>query len=243
MRMFGAPAAPIDRPTRPTAAERVRSVLVAAHSMTLVTEGVRTEIRQLDGSDVLGRFHLHPAGPGPTPAEVIGRPRVTMEFTDVAPTPVRDRVRARVTVTGLLLTPYTGEVGDSVCVEYGQAVLESAEGRFVLGLDELDTAHPDPLAAFESGMLTHLLDEHGELVTLLLRLVPPAALTGVRRALPLALDRHGVTLRLEGADPAADRDVRLPFASPLEDVEQSGAQIQALLTKARRMSHRNSLPA
>ncbi|MGW6703944.1 DUF2470 domain-containing protein [Streptomyces sp. NPDC054956] len=232
----------------PTDAERVRSVLAAAHSMTVVTDGLRTEIRHLDGSDPLGRLHLHPAEPG---GHAEHRPSIRLEFTDIAPTPVRDRVRARVTLLGRLLTPYSDEGSDSTCVEFGQAVLEGSDGtRSYVGLEELDAARPDPLAPYEAGMLTHLLDDHAELVTLLLRLVRPAGQSersersgepAVLRALPVAMDRYGITLRLE--ERRGHRDVRLPFPSPLDDVEQSGAQIQALFSAARRHSHRNTLPA
>ncbi|MFD5145946.1 DUF2470 domain-containing protein [Streptomyces sp. NPDC058401] len=227
----------------PTDAERVRSVLAAAHSMTVVTDGQRTEIRHLDGTDPLGRLHLHPAEPG---ADAEHRPAIRLEFTDIAPTPVRDRVRARVTLVGRLLTPYATEDSGSTCVEFGRAVLETPDGaRSYVGLDELDAACPDPLAPYEAGMLTHLLDDHAELVTLLLRLVrqQPAAGGGaaVLRALPLAMDRYGITLRLE--ELRGHHDVRIPFPSPLDDVEQSGAQIQALFSAARRSSHRNTLPA
>lgn len=226
----------------PTDAERVRSILAAAHSMTLVTDGLRTEIRHLDGADPLGRLHLHPAEPG---GDAEYRPAIRLEFTDIAPTPVRDRVRARVTVLGRLLTPYTAATGGdstSTCMEYGRAVLETSDGgRAYIGLDELDAARPDPLALYEAGMLNHLFDDHAELVTLLLRLVRPLPTAPVLRVLPLAMDRYGITLRLEEA--RGHRDVRLPFPSPLDDVEQSGAQIQALFSAARRSSHRNTLPA
>ncbi|MFB6809162.1 DUF2470 domain-containing protein [Streptomyces sp. NPDC056387] len=237
MRMPGAaPATPAAG--RPTDAERVRSVLAAAHSMTVVTDGLSSEVRHLDGGDPMGRLHLHPAGPG---GDREPRPPIRLEFTDIAPTPVRDRVRARVTITGRLLTPYTDEGADSTCMEFGRAVLETAEGRSHIGLEELDAACPDPLASYESGMLTHLVDDHAELVTLLLRLVQPLPAEPVVRVLPLAMDRYGITLRLELA--RGHRDVRLPFPSPLDDVEQSGVQIQALFSAARRRSHRNSLPA
>ncbi|MCX5375301.1 DUF2470 domain-containing protein [Streptomyces sp. NBC_00091] len=245
MRLPGAPAA--TPAARPTEAELVRSVLAAAHSMTVVIDGVRHEVRRLDGGDVLGRLHLHPAAPAaghPAPPADDGLPAIRLEFTDVAPTPVRDRVRARVTVLGHLLTPWadeSGAPGHTTCVEYGRAVLETADGTSYIGLEELDGAWPDPLAPYEAGMLTHLLDDHPELVTLLLRLVRPLPSAAVVRALPLALDRYGITLRLE--ERAGHRDVRLPFPSRLDDVDQAGTQIQALLSAARRRSHRNSLPA
>ncbi|MFF4325563.1 DUF2470 domain-containing protein [Streptomyces sp. NPDC001591] len=246
MRLPGAPAV-TPAAARPTDAERVRSVLAAAHSMTVVVDGVRHEVRHLVDRDPLGRLHLHPAPPAAGhPASLLGdgRPSLRLEFTDVAPTPVRDRVRARVTVLGRLLTPYDGEAAAhdaTACVEYGQAVLETAEGTSYLGLEELEGARPDPLAPYEAGMLTHLLDGHPELVTLLLRLVRPRPTAAVVRALPLALDRYGITLRLE--ERSGHRDVRLPFPSPLDDVGQAGAQIQALLSAARRRSHPNTLPA
>lgn len=239
MRMFGAPATPASRPTD---AERIRSILTAAHSMTVVTDGLTTEVRHLDGTDPMGRLHLHPAEPG---GEAEHRPSIRLEFTDVAPTPVRDRVRARVTVLGRLLTPYSdataGSGSGSTCVEFDRAVLETPGGRSYVGLDELDAACPDPLAPYEAGMLTHLLDDHHDLVTLLLRLVQPLPTATVVRALPLAMDRYGITLRLE--ERRGHRDVRLPFPSPLDDVDQSGAQIQALFSAARRRSHHNTLPA
>lgn len=245
MRMPGAPDIPA-AVRRPTDAERVRSVLAAAHSMTVVTDGRRSEVRHLDGTDPLGRLHLHPAEPG---GHAEHRAAVRLEFTDVAPTPVRDRVRARVTILGRLLTPYTDGTADpvgpdgsaSTCMEFGRAVLETGEGRAYIGLDELEAARPDPLAPYEAGMLTHLLDDHAELVTLLLRLVAPRPGAVLVRALPLAMDRYGLTLRLE--ERRGHRDVRLPFPSPLDDVEQSGAQIQALFSAARRRSHPNTLPA
>ncbi|MET9320561.1 DUF2470 domain-containing protein [Streptomyces sp. NPDC003038] len=244
MRMSGVPAAPADRPTD---AERVRSVLTAAHSMTVIADGIRTEVRHLDGTDVLSRLHLHPTAPAagnPPPPRHDDRPAIRLEFTDVAPTPVRDRVRARVTILGHLLSPYADGGDDSTdctCMEFGQAILETGDGISYVGLEELDAARPDPLAPYEAGMLTHLLDDHPDLVTLLLRLVQPLPAAAVLRALPVAMDRYGITLRLE--ERRGHRDVRLPFPSPLDDVEQSGAQIQALFSAARRRSHRNTLPA
>lgn len=240
MRMSGAPATPA---ARPTDAERIRSILTAAHSMTVATDGLRTEVRHLDGADPMGRLHLHPAEPG---GHAEYRPAIRLEFTDVAPTPVRDRVRARVTVLGRLLTPYSDAAADSgadtTCMEFDRAVLETPEGRSHVGLEELDAACPDPLAPYEAGMLTHLLDDHHDLVTLLLRLVQPLpTAAAVVRALPVAMDRYGITLRLE--ERHGHRDVRLPFPSPLDDVEQAGTQIQALFSAARRRSHRNTLPA
>lgn len=220
---------------QPTPAERIRSVLVSAHSMTAVTDEARTEVTRLTADALAGHVHLHPLEtafhPGGTP--------LTLEFTDVAPTPVRDRVRARVTVTGWAAAPYRADAADSQCVEFAHATLETAAGTTAVGLEELTAVEADPLARCEAGMLTHLVDDHAELVPLLMRLARPAPSPAARRVLPVALDRYGITLRVEYA--VGHHDVRLPFPSRLDDVDQAGSQIQALLDSARRASHRGRL--
>ncbi|MEV5157656.1 DUF2470 domain-containing protein [Streptomyces sp. NPDC053728] len=227
------------RVTLPTPAERVLSILTAAHSMTVVSDGLDPiEVHRLDGTAAMGHIHLHePSEAGHAPA----RPciPVRLEFTDIAPTPVRDRTRARVTVTGLLSAPYSTEASESTCMEFGQAVFEDHRGRSFVTLGTLQETEPDPVATSEAGMLTHLVDEHDELVPLLLRLVHPRPERGARRVLPLALDRYGVTLRLEYS--STHRDVRLPFAKAVSRLDQAGPQIHALLAAARRTSHRNQL--
>lgn len=90
-------------------------------------------------------------------------------------------------------------------------------------------------------MLTHLMDGHSELVPLLLRLTQPQPDKGMVRVLPLAMDRYGLTLRLEY--PGTHRDVRLPFAKPLSRTDQAGSQIRSLVAAARRVSHLNRLLA
>ncbi|MFI6642509.1 DUF2470 domain-containing protein [Streptomyces sp. NPDC050504] len=228
------------RATQPSAAERVRSVLAAAHSMTVVSDGHHFEVRRLDDSGAMSRFHLH------APAERGGpsfshRVPVRLELTDIAPTLVRDRLRARVTVTGLLAAPYGPETAEDTCMEFGQATIEDAEGRAFVSLDALETTTLDPIAHCEASMLTHLVDDHAELVPLLLRLVRPRPTPGMQRAVPVAIDRYGLTLRLEY--PRSHHDARLPFATPITEVEQAGPQIHALLAAARRSSHPNRLPA
>ncbi|MFE0187957.1 DUF2470 domain-containing protein [Streptomyces sp. NPDC058989] len=234
MRLFPARAA------TPTAAERVRSILAAAHSMTVVSDGLHTEVRRLDGAGAMGHFHLHAPGEDPD-AQTATRIPVRLELTDIAPTPVRDRVRARVTVTGLLAAPYSAQAAESTCMEFGQAVLEDAQGRTYVDLHSLEVTELDPIATSEARMLTHLVDDHSELVPLLLRLVRPRPDSGMLRALPVAMDRYGVTLRLEYPD--THHDVRLPFKTPVSDIDQSGPQIHALLATARRLSHAHHLPA
>lgn len=228
------------RTTTPTAAERVRSILAAAHSMSVVSDGIHTEVRRLDGTGAMGHFHLHPPFEG-AEAQATMRVPVRLELTDIAPTPVRDRLRARVTVTGLLSAPYDAESAESTCLEFGQAVLEDADGRDYITLHTLQAAPLDPIATSEASMLTHLVDDHSELVPLLLRLVHPHPAKGMVRALPVAMDRYGLTLRLEY--PRIHHDVRLPFKTAVTDINQAGPQIHALLTTARRLSHTGNLLA
>ncbi|MBO7939832.1 MULTISPECIES: DUF2470 domain-containing protein [Streptomyces] len=220
--------------TAPTAAERTRSILAAAHSMTVVSDGRHAEVHRLDGEGAMGHVHLH--APLETGEHRTGTPfPVKLELTDIAPTPVRDRLRARVTLTGLLAGPYDPAATGSTCMEFGQAILEDAAGRTYITLQELEDAELDPVATSEASLLTHLLDDHSDLVPRLLRLVRPAPDTGVLRALPVALDRYGLTLRLEY--PRTHRDVRVPFRTPLAHLDHIGPQIHALLSAARRLSH------
>ncbi|MFB7513334.1 DUF2470 domain-containing protein [Streptomyces sp. NPDC056144] len=220
---------------RPTPAERMRSIITVAHSMTVVTDGRHHDVHHLDGTTAMGRIHLHEpsadSGPGPGPGT--GTPLIPMrvELTDIAPTPVRDRLRARVTLTGLVAAPYTGDAAESTCMQLGQAVLEDATGRTYVPLAQLETAEPDPVAACEARMLHHLVADHADLIVRLLGLLDPTALHGLLRAVPLAIDRYGITLRLEHL--AGERDVRLPFAEPVTEADQLGLRIHGLLTSGR----------
>ncbi|MDJ0466676.1 DUF2470 domain-containing protein [Streptomyces sp. H27-C3] len=226
------------RAPQSTPAERVQSILRAAQSMTVVSDGLHAEVNRLNGAGAMGHIHLH-APCEDAPAAPHTRLPVRLELTDIAPTVVRERLRARVTLTGLLAAPYSNDSAQSTCMEFGQAVLEDAEGRHFITLDELWAASPDPIAMSEAEMLTHLVDSHGELVPLLVRLVHPRPERDRLRAVPLAMDRYGVTLRLEY--PTTHLDVRLPFAIPVSGIEQAGPQIHGLLARARRASHRNRL--
>ncbi|MFE2378798.1 DUF2470 domain-containing protein [Streptomyces sp. NPDC059398] len=230
------------RATQPTPAERVLSILTAAHSMTVVSDGHEpVEVHRLDGTGAMGHIHLHAPLDEAGPAQPGARIPVRLELTDIAPTPVRDRMRARVTVTGLLLAEYSTEATASTCMEFGQAVLDDVSGRAFVTHAELQATAPDPIATSEATMLTHLVDGHRELLPLLLRLAQPQPAKGMVRVLPLAMDRYGVTLRLEY--PGTHRDVRLPFAKTVTRLDQAGPQILSLLAAARRASHPNRLLA
>src|SRR3954454_24395026 len=87
---------------RPSGAERARSAVQAAASVTVVTATYRAHLE--------GRHAVAPDGallldlpPGSAvAAEAAGGASAVVEVTDVAPVAVRDRVRARVSLAGWL---------------------------------------------------------------------------------------------------------------------------------------------
>ncbi|GHH86074.1 prephenate dehydratase [Streptomyces sulfonofaciens] len=227
-----------DAPARPTAAERVRSVLAAAQTMTVVTERGRTEVFRAGSGRLTDRLPLRrllPPAPGARCALPGGEgAAATLEFTDIAPISVRDRIRARVVLPGWLCAD--GVAPGLWCLAIERAVLCTADGEATVGLQELLTAPTDPLAVPEAGMLTHLAGHHGDLVPVLMRLVEPRLRQAVVRAVPLALDRYGITLRLEYA--RHHRDVRLAFGAPVDEAVQIRRRIQSLLVAAHRAPYR-----
>ncbi|MGI5356435.1 DUF2470 domain-containing protein [Streptomyces sp. CA-252508] len=235
------------RPPGPSRAERVRSVLCAARSLTVTTDGYRCDLAGAHSLDERGRLTLRLPADCHLAAAVACAPRgdlaAMLQFTDVAPTSVRDRVRARVTLSGWLTEdgsaePEAAGAGDgdgtvegvALRLDAVRATLDTGEGAEGVGLDELVLAGADPLAGHEAALLIHLTDDHPDAVARLARLVEPRHLHGVRRVVPVGLDRYGITLRLEHA--RAHDDVRLPFAVPLRDAAEFGDRIQALLAAA-----------
>ncbi|MEV3989892.1 DUF2470 domain-containing protein [Streptomyces sp. NPDC049837] len=237
--MSGVPDA---RTPEPTDAERVRSVLSAARSLTVITHGYRCDLAGVHRLDERGRLTLRLPADGHLAAAVAGAPggdlAAMLQFTDVAPTAVRDRVRARVTLSGWLTRARrgaearaeAGRGGVALRLDPVRVTLHTGDDVVFVGLDELVLAAPDPLAGHEAALLLHLTDDHPDAVARLARLVEPRHLHGVRRVVPLALDRYGVTLRLEHA--RAHHDVRLPFTPALREAAEFGDRVQALLAAA-----------
>ncbi|MFF0724936.1 DUF2470 domain-containing protein [Streptomyces sp. NPDC004134] len=228
----------------PAPAERVRTILATAGSLTLETDGLRC--------DLVG---LHTTAPGPggwllrlrppadsaLAARVVCAPAgdlpVRLHLTDIAPVGVRDRVRTRVTLTGWLAPEAEQPEPERLVLGFDPAEALVAAGAgaedgevAVVDPEELATAGPDPLAVQEPAMLLHLADSHRDAVDALTRLLDPAALHGVVRVHPLALDRYGLVLRLE--HPRTHRDTRLPFPTPLKDPAEAGPAIRTLLYAA-----------
>lgn len=211
---------------------RLRSMLVAADSLTLHVPGVEAYVigRHAVTSDGRLRVDL------PTDchlAEHLAHERETVamvEVTDLAPTPVRDRVRGRATLTGWLATETVAAGNDqelATVLDLATAELTADGHTICIDADQFASAQPDPLAAVEADLLCHLDHHHPHTVEGLSRLIPARHLQGVRQVRPVRLDRHGVVLRLELS--RGDRDVRLSFPTPLRHPDQLGAQIEALL--------------
>ncbi|AYN38092.1 DUF2470 domain-containing protein [Streptomyces dangxiongensis] len=213
----------------PGTAERARSVPVAAWSCAVTANGVREEhvgahtvtddsAVRLAVPDDSALFAAAPCAPRQEPFALL-------EFADVAPVPVRDRIRARLCLSGRF-APCAG----TRLFRSTRVVLRQASGPVVVGPDEFAAARPDPLTEAEPRLLIHLADTHPDAVERLTRLVRPESLHAATRVAPLAVDRYGLTLRIERS--RAHGDVRLPFHAPADDVAQLAERMHVLLARA-----------
>ncbi|MFD7551915.1 DUF2470 domain-containing protein [Streptomyces sp. NPDC059578] len=218
------------RTTAPTAAERARSVLAAAWSCAVTTDHCHEELVGAHSVAADGTVRLCvPADSALTAAAVCaprGEPTALLEFSDPAPVPVRERIRSRLWMSGRFV-----QDGDHLVFQPACAVLHVPSGHIGIDIADFARAEPDPLATAESRLLTHLADAHADAVEWLTRLLDPESLAEVVRVQPLALDRHGLTLRLERL--GSQEDVRLPFHRPADDLAQVTERMHVLLSSAR----------
>ncbi|WP_309059144.1 DUF2470 domain-containing protein [Streptomyces sp.] len=218
----------------PGAAERARSVLAAAWSCAVTAEGAREEFVGAHTVTDDGRVLLRVPEDSALLAAAIcaprGEPSAVLEFADVAPVPVRSRIRARLWLAGWFSSVQDGHLA----FRPTRMVLRQLSGAVVVDLDEFAAAAPDPLATAEARLLTHLADCHADAVERLTRLVDTGSLHGAVRVQPLAVDRHGLTLRIERV--RADGDVRLPFHAPADDVAELTERMHVLLSQASAVS-------
>jgi Protein of unknown function (DUF2470) len=156
--------------------------------------------------------------------------RAALEVSDVAPVPMRERIRARVRVTGTLLRDETaGQTTWHLLPE--QVLLDEHASTQAVGLSDLHSARPDPFALVEAALLGHLDAAHHDELQTLGRLLEPGMTGQPRRLRPLRLDRHGLVLRVEYA--RSSRDVRLAFPATVDTPEQMSRALQEMLTRAR----------
>ncbi|QGV76889.1 DUF2470 domain-containing protein [Streptomyces ficellus] len=230
-------------PPEQTAAELVRSVLARAVSLSLDTDGQDYDLIGMHSVDRKGRVTLAAQADSPLAAQVAVAPRgglaAVLEFTDIAPTPLRDRVRARVTMSGRLV-PEEPEDGDGLRLDLARVTLRTAAGSVDVRPDDVTLAQPDPLAVEEAAMLTHLADAHEDMVADLIVLAGARLPQGVVRALPLSVDRYGITLRCEYRE--GHCDLRLLFPAQARDAAEAGEQVRRLLAATRCSHHPHPHP-
>lgn len=161
--------------------------------------------------------------------------------TDVAPLPVRCRVRGRLELTGRLdvvaaedAEPAWAQAAGTA-LEPGRVVLRltprlvrlhgcSGEGPVDVDPAAYAQARPDPLAAHEADVLSHLCSGHPEQVRALARLLPRRVVAGARRVVPLRLNRHALVLRVE----RDGGDIDVPVALACRHAEHPGEVLVAL---------------
>jgi hypothetical protein len=110
-------------------------------------------------------------------------------------------------------------------LEIDSVVVTDATGAEAVDAGTLLAARPDPFCAFESCWIRHLDTAHRDVVARLADRLPARLRRGDVR--PLGVDRYGVRLRVESAD--GDRDVRLPFRQPVDDVTGLSQAIRVLM--------------
>ncbi|MDT0381727.1 DUF2470 domain-containing protein [Streptomyces sp. DSM 42041] len=218
---------------RPSSAERLRSAVAAAESLSLTTHSTAYDLIGMHTVDGRGRVHLHAPADSPLTVEALCAPHglltARLDFTDIAPTPVRDRVRARVTLSGRLEAAAEQSVPDAVVLRFdtARAELRRAEVTEEVGPDVLARARPDVLATQEAPMLTHLHEDHRDIVAHLAQLAGVRPASPPARVLPYAIDRYGITLRAEDGD--GHTDLRIRFPAPVRDASEVREQIDLLM--------------
>ncbi|OBK95698.1 DUF2470 domain-containing protein [Mycobacterium asiaticum] len=248
---------PVTHPT-PTTAERIRSACVRAGGALLAVEGedpVATPVHHLmhDGTFAVAVSREH-ADPDELPCGT----QALLELTDYAPLPLREPVRSLVWVRGRLhqippgvvtkvldliaaenpaavllqiQTPKSGPVEADdprytlLRLEIDSVVVTDATGAEPVSVHELLAARPDPFCEVESTLLWHLTTDHNDVVARLVSRLPAPLRRGHVR--PLGLDRYGVRFRVEGTD--GDRDIRLPFHKPVDDMTGLSQAIRVLM--------------
>lgn len=110
-------------------------------------------------------------------------------------------------------------------LEIASVVVTDATGAEPVSVDDFLQARPDPFCEIESTLLWHLTTVHDDVLARLVSRLPAPLRRGQVR--PLGLDRYGVRFRVEGND--GDRDIRLPFHKPVDDMNGLGQAIRVLM--------------
>jgi Protein of unknown function (DUF2470) len=218
----------------PSAAERARTVLVAASGAAVTSLASRPVSLPVWLSEQEGRLLLRPVTEQDLPpagAAAAACPRAVVEVADVAPVPLRDRIRARVRLTATLVRDETDAAQPTWHCLPERVFLDEGGLTRRVPLADLRHARPDPFALVEGALLGHLDAAHDDEVQTLARLLEPGLNRGALRLRPVRLDHRGLVLRVEYAE--RSRDVRLAFPAAVSTPEQMSRALRALLTRAR----------
>ncbi|MEV3992392.1 DUF2470 domain-containing protein [Streptomyces sp. NPDC049837] len=226
----------------PSAAERTRTLVQSTCSAVLIVpgaEGARADQLMPDvrtvGAD--GEvFLLFPADAPVVRAATHAQDdelRAVLELTDVAPVAVPHRIRGRAWVSGwLTCAPGIAEPGHMMLrLEVGEVYVDDLWGDAAVSAEDFAAASPDPLMEYETELLQHLAAAHDDHVQGLSGLLGDRA--GVRRVVPLALDRFG--LRVRCRDTAGRSfDARFDFPEPVQEIHGLRRAMHALFEAAAR---------
>ncbi|MFI6870973.1 DUF2470 domain-containing protein [Nocardia sp. NPDC050406] len=235
----------------PNTAERVHSACAHAEQAMLALPGldpIPTSVHLLRqcGDAVVAVPMASTAAMLTTNSGSTGSPAV-LELTDHAPLPLREPVRALVWLRGWVRAvpahaqralaahvaedhphPNLLDVGHTTTLlrlVVDSAVVADSTGAESVCRDGLRAARPDPFCEMEGPWLQHLQADHGDVIDQIARHVPAHLRRGALIH-PLAIDRYGVTLRVEAAD--RDHDIRLPFEFPADDIDSLSRAVRAL---------------
>jgi hypothetical protein len=218
------------------AAERARTVLATASSAGVTPAGQDEPTVSVWLTEHDGRLMVQATGERCSAAlqEATRSPHpCDLEVADVAPLPLRSRIRARMRLQGSLLAaePHMGLLWHFLP---DQAWLDLDEKTCRVGLTALGEARPDPFARFEPGLLAHLESAHADVLAELVRRADPRVAEGVARVRPLMLNRYGLALRIEYA--RDHRDIHVPFPDPVDTGQGLTYAMRALVANVTRGS-------
>jgi Protein of unknown function (DUF2470) len=224
-------------------AERARTVLATASSAGATPTGQDDRTVSVWLTEHDGRLIVQATGERCSAAlrEATLAPQpCDLEVADVAPLPLRSRIRARVRLRGSLLgaEPHVGLLWHFLP---DQAWLDLDGESHRVGLTALTEARPDPFARFEPGLLAHLESAHADVVAALVRLAGPRVAEGAARVRPLMLNRYGLALRIEYA--RGHRDIHVPFPDPVDTGQGLTYAMRALVDDATQDSQGRAMSA
>lgn len=209
-------------------AVRARSIVASAPTLQLRTDthGAHSGFG-IEGVDPMGRPYmvLPKTGDFARDLYIAGELPGEVLLVDIAAISVRQRERARLTLTGWL--EYVGE--GLLALDPQEICLEIDGERHYVDVDDYQLASPDPLAAHEAEILQHLCSGHaGELAALVASL-PREVTESASRIAPLSLNRQALTLRVESGVSHVDVAMALPGGELATTADEVLVAMRALL--------------